>query len=58
MFNPREAYDVPETREEFLKLFYVGNVPDEIPAEEECEFPEKFKLATLTETPPASPEIQ
>ena len=51
-------YDVPETREELLKLFYVGNVPEEIPAEEECEFPEKFQLATLTETPPASPEIQ
>jgi len=51
-------YDGPETREEFLKLFYVGNVPEEIPAEEECEFPEKFQLATLTETPSASPEIQ
>ena len=24
-------YDGPETREEFLKLFYVGNVPEEIP---------------------------
>jgi hypothetical protein len=34
-------YDVPETREEFLKLFYVGNVPEEITTEDECEFPEK-----------------
>jgi hypothetical protein len=51
-------YDVPETREEFLKLFYVGNVPEEIPAEEECGFPAKFQLVTLLDTPPASEAIQ
>ena len=50
--------DVPETREEFLKLFYMGNVPEEIAAEEECQFPEKFQLATLTEKPPASEKLQ
>jgi hypothetical protein len=29
-----------------------------IPAEDECEFPEQFQLATLTETPPASDKLQ
>lgn len=51
-------YDIPETREEFLKLFYLGDVPEEIPAEEECEFPIQFQLTTLLDTPPASEKIQ
>ncbi len=51
-------YDVPETREEFLKLFYLGDIPEEIPAEEECEFPIQFQLATFLDTPPASDRIQ
>jgi len=51
-------YGSPETREEFLKLFYMGNVPEEIPAEEECEFPVQFQLATLIETPSLSNKIQ
>jgi hypothetical protein len=48
-------YGSPETRDEFLSLFYMGNVPDVIPAEEECDFPEKFQLATLIDTP-SSPQ--
>jgi hypothetical protein len=37
-------YNSPMTREEFLNLKYMGSVPDEIPPEEEAEFPEQFKL--------------
>lgn len=51
-------YDIPETSEEFLKLFYLADVPEEIPAEEECEFPIQFQLTTLLHTPPASGKIQ
>ncbi len=51
-------YDVPETREEFLSLFYMGDVPEDIPAEDECEFPIQFQLVTLLDTPSASDEVQ
>jgi hypothetical protein len=51
-------YGSPETRDEFLNLFYMGDVPEEISAENECEFPEKFQLATLLDTLPASQKIQ
>jgi hypothetical protein len=37
-------YNTPMTREEFLNLNYMGSVPDEIPPEDEAEFPEQFKL--------------
>jgi len=45
-------------RDEFLKPFYLGDGPEEIPAEEECEFPIQFQLATLLDTPAASGKIQ
>jgi hypothetical protein len=51
-------YGSPETRDEFLSLFYIGDVPDVIPPEDECEFPEKFQLATLIDTPSTSDKIQ
>jgi|tagenome__1003787_1003787.scaffolds.fasta_scaffold11521332_1 hypothetical protein len=51
-------YGSPETREEFLRLFYMGDVPEEICAEDECEFSKKFQLATLIEMRPASDRIQ
>ena len=51
-------YGSPETRDEFLDLFYLGNVPEDISAEDECEFPVKFQLTTLIETPPTSGQIQ
>ena len=37
-------YNAPITREEFLNMNYMGSVPDEIPPEDEAEFPEQFKL--------------
>ena len=37
-------YKVPMTREEFLNLNYMGNVPDEIPPEDEEDFPPQFRL--------------
>ena len=37
-------YKVPMTREEYLKLKFEGNVPDEIGPEEEAELPEQFQL--------------
>ena len=44
-----------ETREEFLKL---ETALRKYPAEEECEFPIQFQLATLLDTPAASGTIQ
>ena len=37
-------YNAPMTREEFLNLKYMGSVPDEIPPEEEADFPPQFQL--------------
>ena len=37
-------YGAPMTREEFLNLNYMGAVPDEIPPEDEAEFPPQFQL--------------
>jgi hypothetical protein len=37
-------HKIPLTREEYLNLHYLGNVPDKIPAEEEMEFPRQFQL--------------
>jgi len=51
-------YEAEMTRDEFLNFFYMGDVPQEIPAEDEYEFPEQFQLATLLETPSASEKIQ
>jgi hypothetical protein len=36
-------YNSPITREEFLDLNYMGLVPDEIPPEDEMEFPRQFQ---------------
>lgn len=51
-------YGVPENRDGFVELFYLGDIPEDISAEDECEFPEKFQLTTLIETPCASDEVQ
>lgn len=37
-------YKAPMTREEFLALNYMGAVPDEIPPEDEADFPPQFRL--------------
>jgi hypothetical protein len=37
-------YKIPMTREEYLKLNYLGHVPDEIGPEEEADMPEQFQL--------------
>ncbi|MGA9389383.1 MAG: hypothetical protein WBV69_02955 [Candidatus Sulfotelmatobacter sp.] len=37
-------YKVPMTREEYLRLKFGGNVPDEIGPEEEADLPEQFQL--------------
>lgn len=47
----------PLTREEFLTWFYLGEVPDVIHPEDECEFPEQFQLDTLN-GPMATDKIQ
>lgn len=33
----------PMTREEFLRFRYLGNIPEEIPAEDLADMPEMFK---------------
>lgn len=38
------------TREEFLNLYFLGDVPDTIDPEIEAEFPEQFRLSTLEES--------
>jgi hypothetical protein len=40
-------YDARMSGDEFLNVFYMGDIPNVIPAKDECEFPEKFQLATL-----------
>jgi len=35
------------TRDEFLLWFYLGEVPDVIPPEDEAEFPEAFQREAL-----------
>jgi hypothetical protein len=35
------------TRDEFLTWFYMGDVPEAIHPEDECEFPEQFQRAAL-----------
>lgn len=42
----------PVTREEFLSLYFLGDVPDTIDPETEAEFPEQFRLSTLEESEP------
>jgi hypothetical protein len=37
----------PLTRAEFLSWFYLGDVPDVIPPEDEAEFPEAFQQEML-----------
>jgi hypothetical protein len=39
----------PHNREEFLNWFYLGDVPEVIPPDDECEFPEEFQRETLDE---------
>lgn len=51
-------YKSPLTREDFLSLHFMGEIPESIDPEEEADFPEQFRLVTLLETPPASEKIQ
>lgn len=51
-------YSAPITRDEYLAWHYLGSVPTEISPEEEAEFPERFQLSTLLDTPPASEKTQ
>lgn len=51
-------HNAPETRDEFLNFFYMGDVPEVIPAEDESEFPMQFQLATLLEMPMLSDRVQ
>lgn len=36
-------FNIPLTRENYLDLAYMGDVPDELSAEEEAELPEHFR---------------
>lgn len=47
----------PHNREEFLNWFYLGDVPEVIPAEDECEFPEEFQSEML-DGPPLTDKVQ
>jgi hypothetical protein len=47
----------PLNRDEFLTWFYLGDVPETIHPEDECEFPEEFQLDTLN-GPMATDKIQ
>jgi hypothetical protein len=42
-----KAAGAPLTRDEFLIWNYLGDVPETIDPEDECEFPEQFQLETL-----------
>ncbi len=55
-----EHYGVEKTRDEYIKLNYIGEVdPDEeIPADVEETFPKQFRRKTLIETPPISERVQ
>ena len=35
-------FNIPLTRENYLDLAYMGDVPEELSAEEEAELPEEF----------------
>jgi hypothetical protein len=47
----------PLTRDEFLSWFYLGDVPNVIPPEDEAEFPEAFQRETL-DMPMGTEKIQ
>jgi hypothetical protein len=42
----------PVTREDFLNLYFFGDVPDIIDPEVEAEFPEQFRFSTLEDSDP------
>lgn len=44
-----KAAGAPLTRDEFLIWNYLGDVPETIDPEDECEFPEQFQRAALDE---------
>jgi hypothetical protein len=48
----------PVTRDEFLNLYFCGDVPKEIDPEDEAGFPEQFQRSTLEESEPASDKEQ
>lgn len=37
-------YNIPLTRENYLDLAYMGDVPEELSAEEEADLPEEFQI--------------
>lgn len=37
-------FNIPLTRENYLDLAYMGDVPEELSAEEEAELPEEFQI--------------
>ena len=39
-----KRHDIPETRENYLAVVYVGNPPDALSAEQELELPRQFQL--------------
>ena len=39
-----KLHGIPETRENYLHLAYLGNPPDELCAEQELELPRQFQL--------------
>lgn len=39
-----KRFNMPMTREQYLELAYMGEVPEEIGAEEEAGLPEQFQL--------------
>ena len=36
-------HDVPETRENYLEIAYMGTLPDELDAEAEADLPDQFQ---------------
>jgi hypothetical protein len=56
--NPDESCDAEMTREEHVPTNYVGEAPDDIPADVEATFLAQFRRRTLSETPPAPAKIQ
>ncbi len=49
---PRECGGVEETREKWLTLAYLSNMPDEIDSETEADMPEQFPQEFLKDAQP------
>ena len=50
-------FNIPLTRQNYLDLAYMGDVPEELSAEEEAEIPEEFQINNDKPTEINEPEL-